>query len=765
MTLTKLSAGAVSSLIAMVVAGTAFPSFAEADFQAWKQQDAAIRRDAGKAVSAGEFRVVLPLGWTQQPSTNGDVLLRWIGPQAGAEAPFLEVVLRGEDAAGPDGQNARFVEWPSSFSGWAKILIGAVWALRAELPANRSEPGVVVVQIPATTSSLVAEFAIPAGGPAWPAPASELLKTVTYTGSGSLLTPPGESGSAASFGSARMRTRTPGRPLSDSSPLQAAAVEALKLLQSGADPAAGNKVAILDRGDDALLLRMHLIRSATRSIRIQTFIWDNDETGRLFMYELLEAAKRGVKVQVIADHISSMRDVDVVAFLATASPNLELRHYRPSAGRLDPNIVQESLDYIIPNDTNQRMHNKLLLLDDVAFITGGRNIANDYYNQSPGLNFRDRDVLVVGPMAAYAAGSFDEYWRYEESVPSLKLKDVAEAVRKGKIAKWNTREDFALHGYFDRLDAQLADSGAIRSKFVDPLTTAARAVFVADPPGKQTRYYTAWRRGTIARKIEEAMKTAEHELLLQTPYLVLDGGMLGMFRDMRKARPKLRLAVSSNSFGSTDNTITYAANFKLRPAYLRDAGLHVYEFMPRPAILDDLMPEHRSVGQRTGPAETRGAKGKGLHLCVHAKSFVVDDRLAYIGSYNFDPRSIALNTEVGLFVEDKGVAAQLRAVMLRDMAPENSWVINKREKPLDEAELARALPPAASRANVDLWPARFSTSFQLQSGASPTLPTDPKFYERYRDAGIFPGADEGLSLKIILTQILTQLTDLAMPLL
>lgn len=760
----KNNAGTVSPLFVFLAIGIAASISAEQDFGAWARQDAAIRRDAGKVVAVGEFAITLPLGWTRQASSN-DTLLRWIGPQAGAEPPFLEVVLRPEAAASAEGQRARFVEWPSSFSGWTEFIVGTLWALRASLPAERSGASAMVVQMPATTSSLIAEFSLPAGSKPWPDAAADLLKQVVYTGPGAMLTPPGRSGSKASFGSARMISRAPGLPLSAASPLQPAAVAALKAMQTGADPATGNKVAILDQGDDALLLRIHLIRSATRSIRIQTFIWDNDETGRLFMYELLEAAKRGVKVQIIADHIASMRDVNVVAFLATASPNFEFRHYRPASGRLDPNIVLESLDYILPNETNQRMHNKIMIVDDAILITGGRNIANQYYNQSPGMNYRDRDVLVTGPIVAYATGSFEEYWTYEESVPSLKLKDVAAAVRDGNVSKWANRDDFALHGYFDGLEAQLGDSAVIRGKFVDPLVPVDRAVFVADPPGKQTRYYTAWRRGTIARKIEEAMRTAERDMLMQTPYMILDGGMLKMFHDMRKARPNLRIAVSSNSFGSTDNSIAYAANFKLRPAYLRDAGLHIYEFMPRPAILGDLMPSHGTVAQRAEPAETRGAKGRGLRLCVHAKSFVVDDRLAFIGSYNFDPRSIALNTEVGLFVEDRAMAGKVRELIVRDMAAENSWVINKREKPMDEAEIARAMPPAANRSTLDLWPARFSTSYELQSGSVQVLPSDPKFYECYRDAGIFPGADEGVSLKTILTHLLTQLTDMAMPLL
>lgn len=132
-----------------------------------------------------------------------------------------------------------------------------------------------------------------------------------------------------------------------------------------------NRVAIINSGYDALLLRVHLFRSATNSIHVQTFILTNDESGRLFMYELIQAAKRGVKVRMIADHFVSDKDCDLAAFLATVHPNLEFKYYRPAAEQLKPAKWQGMIQGLFSfRDLNQRMHNKLITVDG-KIRTGG----------------------------------------------------------------------------------------------------------------------------------------------------------------------------------------------------------------------------------------------------------------------------------------------------------------------------------------------------------------------------------------------------------
>jgi len=734
-------------------------------FNEWVKRDQAIRRDADKTTPVGDFTLALPLGWIRDADAAltevQGLALRHVGPNA-ARTDGHRVFVTATPVTASTDAPAAIPAWPSEFAGWTPLRLGTLWTLVARQPVTNGEQ--IVVQFPCSTATLTADTTVRVPGGKLPDAITELLSTVRYAGAGAPLLPPGSGGSDARYLAASASARSAVQALDRDSPLHAAATSARQRMTEGADPAKGNRTAILDHGYDALLTRIHLIRSATRSIGMQTYIWDNDETGRLFIYELIEAARRGVKVRLLVDHFSSMRDVGFVAFIATASPNLEMRHYRPAAGRLDPNMALEALDFLIPNGSNQRMHNKLLLVDDAALITGGRNIQNTYYNRAPGLNYRDRDILLVGPMAAYAAASFEEYWGFEESVPSRKLKDVGKAIREKDFKVLNGITDYALGTFFDRLFQDLKDPAIVERRVASRLRPVAHALYIADPPGKATRVYTAWRRGTMARRIEAIMGEAQSEILLQTPYLVLDGGMLKLFHNARARNPRLRTAILSNSYSSTDSMITYAANFKLRQAYFGPNGLDIYEYRPRPQVMADLFWDDPALAGAQTNRSSGGGGGSSPSLCVHAKGFVVDRKTAYVGSYNFDPRSIQYNTECGLVVQDGALAAELAASISRDMDAANSWVIARRDAGAGD-RLIREAGIEPSRGVGDLWAARNTSSYALKPDQAPVAPADPAFHARYDDAGLFPGEDQSSVLKKLYLQISTALTDLAIPLL
>ena len=241
---------------------------------------------------------------------------------------------------------------------------------------------------------------------------------------------------------------------------------------------------------------------------------------------------------------------------------------------------------------------------------------------------------------------------------------------------------------------------------------------------------------------------------MQTPYLVLSDKAQELIAEMKKRHPALVIRVSTNSFASTDNLAAYSANYRLRNTYIEQLQLEVHEFKPKPASLMQLFPQYNLMaGARPACAGRRALPPPFLSL--HAKSLVVDDRLAFIGSYNLDPRSENLNTEAGVIVEDAAFARSLREEIDRDMRAENSWVIARRQMPLgldDDAErrdrrhhLAHAgRPPGRSRTR---------SSFELKTGAAEVGPDDPAFHECYRECGSFPGTEEPLSNKEILTRL------------
>jgi cardiolipin synthase C len=537
-------------------------------------------------------------------------------------------------------------------------------------------------------------------------------------------------------------------PLGDS-PLAAAVAETFASAEKS-DLAHGNRVALLDDGYDALLLRVHLIRHAQKSIEVQTFIWTNDECGRLIMFELIEAAKRGVKVRIIADHLFSDQDPDTVAFLATAHPNLEIKHYRPAFSRIKPSRLQMLFAGMVSfHAMNQRMHNKVMLFDDAVLVTGGRNIENSYFHFSTGLNYHDRDVLVVGPVARAAAESFGEFWQYRHAVPSHELTDVAAVISEGGFRRFDRRENWNFGGLFDELVREAGDAAVITARFREKLKPVTKAGFIADVPGKNRGVFSTNAR--ITRELRGTLEQARSRITMQTPYLVLSGSAQKLITKLRTKNPGLVIRVSTNSFASTDNLPAYSANYRLRGDYIEKLALEVHEFKPQPGARSLVFPQYDRMATRA--KQLHGPDGDRPFLSLHAKSLVVDDRVAFVGSYNLDPRSENLNCEAGLLVEDGDFARELRTGIDRDMRPENSWVIARRRLPLRLDVVNGLIDGILSISPVDVWPLQNTSSFELKSGAAEVPLEDPKFHDHYRDVGSFPGADGALSTKEILTRL------------
>jgi phosphatidylserine/phosphatidylglycerophosphate/cardiolipin synthase-like enzyme len=536
-------------------------------------------------------------------------------------------------------------------------------------------------------------------------------------------------------------------------------------LAGGGGLGGSNRVAIINDGYDALLLRVHLIRQAKRSIEIQTFIWTNDECGRLMMCELIEAARRGVKVRIIADQLASEKDPDIIAFLATAHPNLELKHYRPAASRIDPSTIHMMFSGLRSlKGINQRMHNKTMIVDGMALITGGRNIENTYFNHSTEMNFKDRDALVIGPVVADAMKSFNDYWAYRWSVASRDLVDVQAVLAEGTFRRYERREQYDFGSFFTTLDAEASSADELERRFGSKLHTVRSVTFIADPPGKNR---ALWLRGQghSTQVLTEELASATHTVLLQTPYLVLSPKAATLFRNMHQRAPGLRIAVSSNSFGSTDNLLAYSANYRMRANYVENIGMDIYEYQPRPADYAKVFPQHEAMERLADERIAQKKQQRRPFLCIHAKSFVVDDRVAFIGSYNLDPRSENLNTEVGLLIEDPVVAAELKADILNDMSGRNSWVIGRRPLPLFLDEMNALIDGVFGSLPIDFWPLQNTTSYAWVAGHPEVPPNHPEFHRYYKEAGDFPGAEGYMTRKEVITRLFKAVTPVLAPML
>lgn len=515
------------------------------------------------------------------------------------------------------------------------------------------------------------------------------------------------------------------------------------------DTTRNNYVGMIDNGDRALQIRIHLIRNAVHSIDIQTFIWANDECGSLIFGELLAAAHRGVKVRLIIDHIASLKNSAAIAYLTTASPNIEIKYYRPAAKRLKSSIPMISLNAVIfAGAINQRMHNKMFIVDGAIGITGGRNYDNHYYNRSISYNFKDRDVYVMGPVIRETISSFERYWGFKHSVSSEELLDVVRKLDDDNLEDESFFDDHEDIPLFEQLMIDIEDPDLMRERFIDSLFAAESTRFLVDDPGKNKGLwlFRMWASGKVTEELKHVVAQTEHELVMQTPYVVVNRWARRVFKKIRKRSPDVKFIISTNSFAATDNILAYSALYRLRSPYIRKLGFEIYEFMPHPAIMAEEFPEYATMKQR---ALDQGEE-RDPFFCVHSKSFVMDQRIAFIGTYNLDSRSFNLNSEEGFLIEDEAVAKALRDSILRDCAPENSWVIAKQNQSSAElSEVNRSIEVVSRWLPIDLWPVRYTSSFQLKEGFDPLPPDHEDFHDHYEDIGQFPGSDEYSSTEIL----------------
>jgi phosphatidylserine/phosphatidylglycerophosphate/cardiolipin synthase-like enzyme len=527
-----------------------------------------------------------------------------------------------------------------------------------------------------------------------------------------------------------------------------------------------NFVNLLDRGEDSLLLRLHLIRSAQHSIEIQTFIFSEDDAGFLMLDELVKAARRGVKVRIIADQLFSLDDDQLYAALARAHENFELRVYNPTFHKARTPPLEFAAGILCCFwRFNQRMHDKLLLIDDKLGIVGGRNYENRYFDWDDDFDYRDRDVLVVGPVGAAMRASFEAFWKDPHTARLSALRDVARDILSAGI----DTPAYVPHAYRNAvrvadLSRRADDSDYVREHFSSLAQRVGRVDYFADAPGKPVPSQPGASREST-RPLEALLREAKHEIDLQTPYLVLSTTAQRLFRDLRKREPRLRILVSTNSLAATDAFYVYALSYKYKKRYMK-LGFEIHEFKPFPAEAPSLIANYANLGAAASasapdkhvPTRARYSsaplKHRGVRVGLHAKSMVIDDAISVIGSHNFDPRSELHNTESGIIIYDAAFAAQLRAVILLDAAPENAWTIAHRKATSFFGHVNNAIGDVSAALPLfDFWPFRYASSFELKPGCAPLPPGATGFFDCYNDVGDFPEVD--LPLKTIYTRIVT----------
>lgn len=408
---------------------------------------------------------------------------------------------------------------------------------------------------------------------------------------------------------------------------------------------------LVDSGPVALTMRSVLADEARRSIDLQTYIYDDDEAGIVLVDRLRAAAERGVRVRLLIDD-NGLRTDDCLPLLLDALPHVEVRVFNPFRFRARwTRPLQFPFEF---RRLNHRMHNKLYVVDGVATIIGGRNIGGHYFEAHEAANFTDLDVLLFGPVAAEAQACFERYWNSELAVPlhvAMGPRDLAGARerldRYARAARF-TRLQEAFRPETRRLGEALREG--------EHVVHWARTRIVADDPSKAS----ARRRRGVAQimidALNETWNQARHEVLAASAYFV--PGRKGARDLIRLRRSGVDVSILTNSLASNDVPTVHAGYSRYRRALLR-AGVALYEY--------------QRFGRRGDERHSASSSN-----ALHAKTIVVDQRIAWVGSFNLDPRSSRLNTEMAVLLESESLAQDLAARMRRDLEPDRSWRVMMR---------------------------------------------------------------------------------------
>ena len=395
----------------------------------------------------------------------------------------------------------------------------------------------------------------------------------------------------------------------------------------------------LSRGQDAFLARLALAETAERSLDVQYYIWRADSTGRVLLDYLVRAAERGVRVRLLIDDLGTAPN-DAHLLLIDGSPNIEVRLFNPIASR-SARMLGALIDF---GRVNRRMHNKSFTADGQVTIVGGRNIGDEYFEAASDLDFADMDVLAIGPVVKQVSNSFDLYWNNPAAIP------IAALASKRVSEKDVNRARAALADYEESQRAGAYAEALRNSDLAQQLRTGALVFFwgkaeaLYDDPAKITQ--SPKDQSThLLPQLAKITDMTQKELLIISPYFVPGDAGVAYFKRMRERG--VRVLVLTNSLAATDVSAVHAGYSRYRRALL-ESGVELYEV--------------KATARRPGEQKTRSGSGPGLggssRASLHAKVFIFDREVLFVGSLNLDPRSVSLNTEIGLVFETPELAAQ-----------------------------------------------------------------------------------------------------------
>jgi cardiolipin synthase C len=421
---------------------------------------------------------------------------------------------------------------------------------------------------------------------------------------------------------------------------------------------------LLFEGVDGFLIRAEMANAAEKTLDLQYFIIQNDNTGKLLMDSVLRAADRGVRVRMLIDDSDDVaRDKQITAL--SAHKNIEIRVFNPFFSRGVFDFMRYPEFLFAGMRLNYRMHNKLFVADNAISVLGGRNVGDEYFQGTNERQFGDIDVVTAGPLVRQESKSFDEYWNSELSIPVEAL-------------LFNKADPQQLDLYRTELAEQRAKMQG--SDYVRKLATNeplagivsagtqlvwAKGELIYDTPEKIKVEAGEASGPLLRRKLGQAIREVKQDLVVVSPYLVPGDGGVKLLKELRERGVRIRIL--TNSLASTDMPIVHAGYQHYRIPLLEER-VELYEVRP-------------VLGKPEGSGGSLKSPSSGQYA-LHAKVFILDRRRVFIGSMNFDRRSMHLNTEIGVLIESPEIARQALARFDAIAQPANSYIPTLSDKKL-----------------------------------------------------------------------------------
>ena len=401
----------------------------------------------------------------------------------------------------------------------------------------------------------------------------------------------------------------------------------------------------LDSGRDALGARIGLIERAQRSIDIQSYLIKDDLSGNLVALNLAEAADRGVRVRLLMDDALT-DEVDPGLLSLDRHENIEVRVFNPFPRRRS-RFISLLANF---NILNRRMHNKSFTIDYQVTIVGGRNLADEYYLTGGEAEFIDEDLLAIGPPVDEISDGFDEYWNSPEAIPMGAFKHL---VAHGTVSESIREARRFLDRHFDEPFLKGVDGRLIDDLIGGRLELIEASVEVVQDLPDKVRNPLKRGLSVSVDYLQQMVSAANDELIVISPYFVPQKQGVDFFAALVKKG--VRVVIVSNSLASTNHSSVHAVYARYRKPLL-EQGVELYE----------LRPHYEAMQTKT-------------KLTLHSKVATVDRRRTFVGSFNIDPRSLYLNTELGLAVDSKELSTSMARSIL-DTLPEYAYKLRLSEK-------------------------------------------------------------------------------------